>query len=206
VNRPAFSLIEVLVAMVIVSLITTTGMFAFKLALNQINRQSSLTFEEPMRFTQIKNLFNATYFYVVEEKDKFNPMEFKYEYLFNKTDNEITFVSDGPIYSKRLSLVSLKIKDDSLFYMETPIYDKKQDYKKPFISEDAQEYKLLKNIKNAKFKYEEPIDLPKDFETKIPKLVILEFKRDSVDYRYIFDVKYNFYQLKQYLKSKREVN
>jgi len=55
-SRKAFSLIEVLVAMVIVSLITATGMFSFKLSLNQINRQSSLTFEESMHFSQVKIL------------------------------------------------------------------------------------------------------------------------------------------------------
>jgi len=204
-NRAAFSLIEVLVAMVIVSLITTTGMFAFKLSISQINRQDSLTFEEPMHFTQLKNLFNATYFYTKEVRDPFKPNEFEYIYMFTKSEREITFVSDAPIYSKKLSLINLKIIDDKLIYKETAIYDEKQDYKNPVFFEDTVEHEILHNIQNAKFIYEKPIDLPKDFESNIPKLVTLKFERVDVEFRYIFDIKYNFYQLKQYLKGKRSV-
>jgi len=203
-NKSAFSLIEVLVAMVIVSLITTTGMFSFKLAINQIDRQSSLSFDEPIHFSQLKNLFNATYFYTEEKKEQFTPAElFEYKYLFRKSENEITFVSSAPIYSKKLSLVNLKIIDNKLMYKEEEIYNPKQDYKKPIFLEDTSEHELLTDIKNAKFTYEKPIDLPADISSRVPKLVKLEFVRNDVDFTYIFDIKYNFYYLKQFLKSKR---
>ncbi len=206
-NRAAFSLIEVLVAMVIVSLITTTGMFAFKLALNQIDKQSSLTFNDAMQFAQLKNLFNATYFYTIEKKDPYNPNLFDYLYLFEKGDKEITFVSDAPIYSKKLSLINLKLENDTLLYKESAIYDTHNDYKHPSFKENTKTYELLTDIHDAKFSFEAPIDLPKDktFTTNIPKLIILEFDKNEQHFKYIFAVKYNFYQLKRFLKSKRAV-
>jgi len=206
-NRLAFSLIEVLVAMVIVSLITTTGMFAFKMSLNQIDRQSSLTFEEAMHFTQLKNLINGTYFYIIEEKDPYNITQFDYKYLFQKDEHEITFVSDAPIYGKKLSLINLKINNNTLIYKETPIYSKESDYKHPLFSKKTTKHILFKNINNAKFTYEEPIDLPQDkyFTTKIQKLIKLEFEKNNEHMTYIFDIKYNFYKLKVFLKSKRAV-
>ncbi|MDF1881739.1 type II secretion system protein [Sulfurimonas sp. MAG313] len=203
-NRWAFSLIEVLVAMVIVSLITTTGMFSFKLAINQIDRQSGVGFDEAMRFTQIKNLLNATYFYIEEKEERFIVNElFTYEYLFEKSSDEITFVSDAPIYSQRLSLVQLKLVENKLIYKESPIYDIKQNYKKPDFFEDAVEHIIFLKMENPKFSYEAPIDLPSDITSKIPKLVKLEFSKNGQVYTYIFDIKYDFYYLKQYLKSKR---
>jgi len=205
VNKPGFSLIEVLVAMVIVSLITTTGMFAFKLAINQIDRQSSLTFDEPMRFTQIKNLFNATYFYVEEKNDKFRIDEFEYIYKFNKNEREITFVSNAPIYTKQISLINLKIQDRKLMYKEEPIYTERQNYKAPVFFNDTREYEILNEISNASFSYEDAIDLPKEISLNIPKIIKLNFLKNNIQYTYIFDTKYNFYNLKEYLKSKRVV-
>ncbi len=204
-NRSGFSLVEVLVAMVIVTLITTTGMFSFKLAMDQVDRQSTLTFDEPMRFSQLMNLFNATYFYVLEKRDEFFPERFEYNYLFERGDKEITFVSDAPIYSNKLSLVNLKIEDERLIYKETPVYDSKQNYKEPVFAEEVDEYTVLNSIKNAKFTYEEAIDLPKDLKSKIPKLVILEFEKNDIPYKYIFDIKYNYYNLKKFLMFKREM-
>jgi len=204
-NKSAFSLIEVLVAMVIVSLITTTGMFSFKLAINQIDRQSSLSFDEAMRFSQIKNLFNAAYFYVEEKKDRFNNEHFYYEYLFNKDEKEITFVSNAPLYGKNLSLINLKIVNDKLIYKEEKIYSRKQDYKNPIFLDGAIEHILLNDIVNAKFSYEEPIDLPKDLTSNIPKIIKLEFLKDNKKLMYIFDTKYDFFHLKRYLAAKRIV-
>ena len=205
-NKSGFSLIEVLVAMVIVSLITTTGMFAFKLAVNQIDRQSSLTFNEAMQFTQLKNLFNGTYFYVKEKKELINMIEIKsYEYVFDKDEKEITFISDAPIYSKHLSLINLKIVEDKLIYKEEAVYSKNQDYKKPVFMEETVEHELLRGMTNAKFSYEKPNDLPKGIDSKIPKLVTLHFRKNKTDFSYIFDIKYNFYHLKKYLTSKGAV-
>jgi len=102
----------------------------------------------------------------------------------------------------------LIIIDNKLLYKETPIYDKSQDYKNPTFKENTREHVIFSNLNNAKFIYEKAIDLPKDkyFKTNIPKLIILTFERDNTEFKYIFDVKYNFYELKRYLKSKREVN
>jgi len=211
-RRAGFSLVEVLVAMVIVALITATGMFAFKLSLHQIDRGDSLTFSEVMHFSQMKNLINSVYFYVVEKDDSLNPTLFSYEYLFNKNNKELVFVTDGALLSKHLSLVKLKILDDSLIYYEKPIYDKKSDYKHPKFKGDEESIVLLSNIADASFHYENPIDLPNDpldpnkiYSTKIPKLVRLSFKRNNKEYTYIFQVKYNFYTRKDFLRLYRSV-
>jgi len=213
-KREAFSLVEVLVAMVIVSLITATGMFAFKLSLGQIDRGNALTFSEVLRFSQLKNLINATYFYVIEEKGNDNLGLYKLndKYLFKKAKKELEFVSDGAILSHHLSLVRLKIVDDTLIYSEQPIYSKETNYKNPQFRDDANSTVLLSNIKDAYFSFEMPIDLPKDtidvkkiYQTRIPKLVTLHFKRGDKEYSYIFDIKYNLYKRKDFLRLYRSV-
>lgn len=205
-TRKAFSLVEVLIAMVIVTLITATGMFAYKMAIGEVNKKESVRYESAMHFAQIKNLFNATYFYILEKRDSFFPDKFEYFYLFDKSESRIKFVSNAPIYSKRLSLIDLKIEDEKLIYREKPIYDPNEDYKNPKFDKDTKEYVLLENIKEAKFSFEKPFDFPKDkdFSSTIPKLVILEFERDNQIYKYIFDIKYNFYKLKMFFEEYRE--
>lgn len=203
--RKAFSLVEVLIAMVIVTLITTTGMFAYRLAIKQVERQKSLTYDVAIRYTQLKNLFSGTYFYIVEERNKFNPNTFEYKYLFKKGDFEILFVSQSPLYSDVLSLISLRLDDGNLYYKEVPIYGEKQNYKEPVFLEDTKEYLILNNLEEAKFSFEGAYNLPKDLESRIPKLVILEFKQEGIGLKYIFDIKYDFYKLKKYLENKRVV-
>ena len=203
--KNAFSLVEVLIAMVIVSMLTATGMFAYKLALSEVKRQKTIKYSEAIHFRELENLFNGTYFYVIEKKDLFITDSFQYNYLFKKSKLTIEFVSEAPIYSNHLSLIRLTIDKDRLLYQEKAIYNG-GDYKHPTIDKHVKRYTLFNNIEKAEFSYEEPIDLPKDnhFTTTIPKIVILKFRRDNKEYKYIFDIKYNFYKLKLFLIGNRE--
>jgi len=204
-TKKAFSLVEVLIAMVIVTLITTTGMFAYRLAVKQIEKQKSLTYDVAMRYTQLKNLFSGTYFYIIEERNKFNPNIFEYKYLFKRGEHEILFVSQSPLYSDVLSFISLRIDDGNLYYKEVPLYGSKQDHKEPKFFENTNEYLILDNLEEARFTFEEFYDLPQDLTSKIPKLVILIFLQENKKIKYIFDIKYDFYKLKKYLEEKRVV-
>lgn len=205
-KRAAFSLVEVLVAMVLVTMLTATGMFAYKMSLDQVKRTQSITFDDSMVFAQLKNLVEGCMFYVYEKKDNYNPSLFEYAYFFQNTTDKITFISQAPIYNDRVSLVQLELKENRLYYKEQSLYDGQMDYKQPKFRDDIVEYVLLDNIDEAFFSFEKPIELEDETSEEefiIPKLIILNFQKNTQQMQYIFAIKSNFYKLKTYLFGRK---
>lgn len=203
-NRRAFTLIEVLVAMVIVALLSATGMFAYKMAISQISRQNGVTFHDAMVYGRLQNLFHGTYFYTIQKSKEFTD-DFDVLYLFEASPRRILFVSDMPLYGDRLALVELFLKEGKLLYRQSPVYDDRQNYKNPAIFDDAPTVTLLENLENPRFVFKKYYDLPKDYTSKIPGLVELLYRRDGMDRAMIFSPRYEVYTLKSFLKSRKAI-
>jgi len=202
--RRAFTLIEVLVAMVIVALMSATGMFAYKMAIDQISRKEPVSFDDVMTYAWLRTLFATTYFYVVEKDTTFETEGIEYLYLFDTGDKSVRFVTTTPLFGHRLSLVKLSVENGQLLYEQSSIYDPKQDYKHPKILSDAPKIILIDNMENARFSYERYFALPNDVTSRIPKIVKFSFEKNGVENNFFFSVRYDYYPLKNFLKSRRE--
>lgn len=151
-NRPAFTIIEVLVAVVIVSMLIVMGLYSFRFAVVEAKKNRSLIPQQAIDFHLLKSMINSTFFYVLEDEGR-TPEESKMFYFFKGSAERVTFVTASPLFGKSLSIVTLFMQDGGLVYRESPMYDQAQDFKNPRILSNAPSYTILQDIEALHFSY-----------------------------------------------------
>jgi len=177
-NRKAFTLIEMLISIVLMTLIVATMMFAFKYSINEFKRVGSLVPHKVLKYHQLASLINGMFPYVIEvqrgfEKKKYEP------YIYPK-EKSLEFISKNPIYSDKISISKLECSDKGLKYYEKLLYSKDSNYLAPKIEESDFKDIFYKDIESCKFSY--------NFNSSRnnPTLITLTTSKNSKIKEYIF--------------------
>jgi prepilin-type N-terminal cleavage/methylation domain-containing protein len=183
--KKAFTLIEVLVAVFLLSLLLASLMFAFKLFIKKLN---DLVYTLPTRSINYELIYkniSAFYPYFLQSRDK------KQLKLFFKNEkNYIEYISNYPLYYNRMVISRLECSNHKLLYSESLLFDKKQNYNNPVVFQN--------NFKKVLFKYKHicKIDVQKN-DNNFPELITVFID----DKKMIFPVISNYYRLKGLLKE-----
>jgi len=151
-NQKAFTLIEMLISIVLMTLIVATMMFAFKYSINEFKRIDSLVPHKVLKYHQLSSLINGMFPYIIEVQKGFEKKRYE-AYIYPK-ENSLEFISKNPIYSDKISISKLECSDGNLKYYEKLLYSKDSNYLAPKIQESDFKDIFYKDMESCRFTYE----------------------------------------------------
>ena len=172
--RKAFTLVELLVAVVLLTLLIGTAMFSYRQVLLNITKAQKSTFNEILKVHQIRTSIASMQHYVVDDYNQFNQPMKKLHDFFLGNEHYVKYISLNPSLSSIPSLSSLECKDNSLVYKEEPLY-KRIDVNRPDFLEDTPSVVYWKDIESCRFEYILEDKLLTALENKLPTAIKIDF-------------------------------
>ena len=179
--RKSFTLIEVLVAIFLLSLLLGLAMYSFKLYIKNFNTLNLTLPIKVINYEFLDKNIKALYPYPINDYKK---------YYFYNTKTSMQYISLYGFYFNYPVVSKLECINNNLIYMESPLYNKYQNYLKP---------KILKNLvyKRKLFKFNNRCNFDIKFKNNFPYFIKLYLDNKV----YFFKPDINWYKLKDILKS-----
>lgn len=182
--RRGFSLVEMLVALVLISMLMSLGLLAYKQQLSVMKKFQTKGIERVLNFHQLRSLINSMFFYVVTDYDRFgNNMELFHQF-FKGNAQEMTFITQNSLYFDGLCVARLACVEDKLIYQESKLYSPHNNYLEPAIVEGFYEKEFFHDLSECRFSYEAKERFVEELEDRLPLSVEL-----YADMRYTFAVR-----------------
>jgi len=151
-NQKAFTLIEMLISILLLTLIIATMMFGFKYSINTLQKSRSIAPQKAIEFSQLRAAIKGMFPYVIEVREGFEDKKLQ-AYIYPK-EKSLEFISKNPIYSDDISIAKLECQEDQLIYYEKPLYSPTSDYLKPSLEESDQKKVFFEKLEACHFSYE----------------------------------------------------
>jgi len=197
VRKHAFTLIETLVAMAILSFLLIMILDAHRTMLSTAKRTVDLLPERAMAYGQLRTVINAAYPYQISQEDG------TYKPLFRGDEKRVEFVTEHPLLSREVALVRLEIREGVLYYQEQPVYHSQGHYgfKNPTIREENLEIPLLYATKMRWYFYhnQEVFTQLKGVMPQRIELVLNKEKERAI--YFVFGVRNSNYRLSERFKG-----
>jgi len=203
--RNAFSILETLVALFILTLLITTAVYSFRFILLNISKQEFSGIDRLLSYTQLRASIESMRYFVVDDYDAFlNPMN-DLHYFFMGEETKMSYITQNPIFCDSIAVVKLECKEQKLLYNEEPLYSR-IDFTQPKTLEDSAQKIVFENLQECRFFYHKDDqtltslqrDLPTSIELKLATHnQALDFYIDiptdhNVSKAYIQDYAYEF--------------
>lgn len=151
--KKAFTLVEMLVAVVLLTLLIGVALFSFRLQLMTVRKIKLDSMQRVLAYTQMKRSIESMKYYLVQEYDTVGrPIDYAWDYLFDGTQKKLLFVTENPIFTQGDALVALECKEKKLLYTEEPLYGN-IDFLRPSFTDDSIEKTLYDNLEVCRFSY-----------------------------------------------------
>jgi len=188
-KRKAFTLVEVLVATILLSLLLSTAMFAFKFFIKSLDSVELSLPTQAMSYSYIDHSLSGFYFYPIKTPELLK----KQQYFFKFTKKSLTYITTTPLYYKQISVAKVECEKGYLYYYESPLYTSLQDYTNPTIISKQFKKTLLRHLESCSI----DVKLVQDFN--IPSYVTLSFG-DTKDW--IFSIDSNNFDYIKYINAR----
>ncbi|NOZ91563.1 MAG: type II secretion system protein [Epsilonproteobacteria bacterium] len=189
-NKRGFTLIELLVTIVLFSLLLVTALYSFRFISLNIRNINNTNPQKAVNFSLLRSSINSIYYYVEVDKNELD-INKKIFYFFEGKKDECYYITNSPLFSKRLSIVHLVFKDSTLWYEEGEIFRKGVDYLNLKSVPRDNKFSILKDIQKFSFEYVSKQNTKNKLINKIPNLISIIFTKKSKKYQYYFVIKSN---------------
>ncbi|HHD81697.1 MAG TPA: hypothetical protein ENK94_00725 [Campylobacterales bacterium] len=184
--RKAFTLVELLLAVVLLTLLIGTALFSYRQVLLNITKTQKSSFNEVLKFHQIRTSIESMQHYVVDEVNQFNQPMKKLHVFFKGREHAFEFISLNPTLSTLPSLSSFECKDNALIYKEEPLY-KRIDVNQPDFLEDTPFIRYWHDLDACQFKYyNQKGQSFETFENKLPTAIEIALRDEDEAEKMIF--------------------
>ena len=180
--KKAFTLVEMLVAIILITLLIGVAIFSFRMQLLTIVKVKTDSIESVLKYNQIKSALESIKYYVVQEYDMLHrPIE-KFDYFFHGDEQSMLFITNNPIYFDHISLVELSCVKNKLLYKEELLYGK-MDYLQPnFTKNGYKTFTLFNKLEECEFYYvDDKGKLVRKLTAKIPAEIYLKLQKNKQD-------------------------
>ena len=173
--KKAFTLVELLVAVLLLTLLIGTALFSYRYILLNVRKTQTTSIDRVISFNQIKSSIESMQYYVVDDYDYFgNPMKQLHAFFYGD-EKGLEFISLNPIFSRETSIVKIGCEDGKFIYKEEAFY-KGGDLTKPHLSASYIKKVYAKNITNCLFRYMSiNHKLINKIERELPSSVIISY-------------------------------
>jgi len=184
-NRYAFSLVEMLVAVILVSLLIGVAIFSFKYQLISIQKTKKIGLNKVIHYNQLRTSIESIKYYVVDDYDMLNyPMK-NLHVFFKGNKKEMTYITENPSFSKEIAVAKLSCIDGNLVYQEEPLYGR-MDFLRPSLLIDSRKQIFYKNLDKCEFGYKINKINTEKVEDEIPSLININLNyEDNIENIYV---------------------
>lgn len=151
-NKKAFSLVEMLVAVLLITLLIGVAIFSFRHQLLIINKSETSGLSKVIDFNQLRTSIESMKYYVVDEYDSFNNPLKDLHYFFKGNEKKMEYITKNPLFSDEIALVNLICEDSKLVYIEEALYGR-INFLSPKVLEDSKEKVFFNELEECKFNY-----------------------------------------------------
>ena len=203
VLKNAFTLVEMLVVIVLLSMLIATAVFAYKNMIIHVKQTKRENFNTLYSFHYLRSSILAMSYYVVEKGREFSrevPSGDEFQYFFKGSGEKCTFISKSPLFSDAISVISLRCDEGKLNYYENLLYGP-QDYKTPHILENTKGKVLFSNLNNCQFHYIEKGHRRTELQDNLPTQIQLTIQKNDLVEEYYFKIKSNRTRTKRWISA-----
>lgn len=152
-SSPGFTLIEMLVSIVLMSLMVSLSTVALRNMLISWKHLSVPYPVESVAYYRLQSAIHSYLPYVVTQSDGYNSRTNTFGYFFEGTVTAFRFISLSPLRGNRPVLIHVYLKEQQLFLSETVLYAKESDFLKPAENETTTRTALFTGIKSLHCRY-----------------------------------------------------
>lgn len=129
-NPDGFTLLELLVAITIFSLVVGMAMFSLRYSFAVV-RQLDVPFaEETQRLSKLRDCITSMFNYVTPSRDMFNNRK-DFASFFSGSSESMTFISRTPPSGRGLAVCRIALIEGSVLLEEAPLYSETSNYLLP---------------------------------------------------------------------------
>lgn len=187
-DRAGFTLLELLVAMAIFSMLMSLVSVTFISSTGMIKRLDLPYAEESRALSRLRDSVGSLFAYIGQRQSVLFHDDALYP-VFSGSSAEMTFVSMQPLQGKGPALCHLWLEQGQLLFEQSPIYQARCDFLDPHIT-DRQPLRsvLAKDVDQLKLSYYSNGEFVSDLREVNPTLVKMIFSRGQVQRELYFRV------------------
>lgn len=178
IMKKAFSLIEMIVAVLLISILLGIATFAFKYQLIAIHKTQKIGINDVINYNQLRASLESAKFYVVDDYDMLGKPMRNLHFYFTGTENKINYITENPVFSKNIALARLRCEGTNLIYDEQKLYGS-MDFLNPSFTNNRKEMIFYSNLDHCGFLYKEK-KWKKNIQRHVPKAVVLNLSSNAV--------------------------
>lgn len=187
-QRSAFSLIEMLVAVVLISLLIGVAIFAFKYQFMAIGKTQKIGLDKVLKYNQLRDSLQSIMYYVVDDYDILNNPMKNLHYYFDGKKESLSYITTNPLFSQATSVVKLQCSGAKLLYKEEKLYGP-INFLRPNLLEDSRRIILFDNLETCTFNYLLYDRVEQEVRDNIPTAIILHLTTNKVEHEIYVNVK-----------------
>lgn len=204
-TKKAFTLVEMLVVIVLLSMLIATAVFAYKNMIIHVKKTKRDNFKTLYNFNILRSSIGSMVYYVVEEEVPFaseGEVSVNLQYFFYGDPQQCTYITNNPLFSDAISVASLRCENGELRYYESLLYGT-QDYKNPQIIDNAPHKTLFSDLVTCQFEYIDKDQTKQQLSKTLPNVVHITLKKesDALEHDYFFKIISNRYKTKNWFAS-----
>ena len=150
--KKAFTLVEMLVAVVLITLLIGVALFAFRLQIITIAKTKKSAIDTVITYEQVHSSLASIKYYVVDRYDLLEQPMRQLHFFFKGTSSQINYITTNPILSEETALARLVCRNGELLYYEEPLYQR-IDYLRPAIPKENRPRSLYRHLERCRFSY-----------------------------------------------------
>ena len=148
--RHAFTLIEMLVATVLITLLVGVALFSMRMQLLSIQKIRKEAIADAITYTQIRSVLVSMRRYIVRRYDIGGTPLNEWHEFFHGDAQQATFITADPLLNKESALVRLRCENHHLLYEEEPLYGPMDDLR-PAFDENHTRRILYRDLEKCRF-------------------------------------------------------
>lgn len=171
---------EMLVAVLLMTLLIGVAIFAFRYQIIAIKKTKNIGINRVIAYNQLKSSLESIKFYVVDDYDMLNKSMKNLHFYFQGGEKEISYITQNPIFSTQTSLVRLKCDEEKLLYKEEKLYGT-MDFLRPTLPETSREITLYNNLDGCAFKYLKEDVISENLLNTIPESIMIHLSVNELE-------------------------
>lgn len=193
--RRGFTLVEMLVAVILLSLLIGVAIFSFRMQLMSIHKTKTEGLDSFREYINLRGSLESIKFYAVDNYDVLGTPMKQIHYYFYGDKKEMNFITTNPLWSQKTSVVKLECKKDTLTYTEEPLFAD-IDYLRPSIHLASKTNILYKDLQDCFFSYRIASKEKQTIKDRIPDSIRILLQSKEKEMLLFVNVKSNNRALK----------
>jgi prepilin-type N-terminal cleavage/methylation domain-containing protein len=177
-SRSAFTLVEMLIAVVLLSLLIGTALFAFRYQLLTFTKMEPAALDRALAYHRMRSSIQSMHYYVVDSYDRFGRAQQDLHYYFSGTPERMRYITQSPLFSDAISVAELACTEEGLRYSEEALYAG-NDYLRPDRYELPESLLLFDGLSSCRIRYITERGDTEGLEREIPRAVRIDLEEEG---------------------------